>query len=100
MTKKDIVRIISDKIDLPQFKVKDIVQMTFEAIGETLAQEGRIELRNFGVFEVRTRRAHKARNPKTGESVHSPETLTRTAPSPAATTENLLSLRKFGACLR
>ncbi|MBQ3351869.1 MAG: integration host factor subunit beta [Thermoguttaceae bacterium] len=73
MTKKDIVRIISDKIDLPQFKVKDIVQMTFEAIGETLAQEGRIELRNFGVFEVRTRRAHKARNPKTGESVHSPE---------------------------
>src|SRR5206468_4477775 len=49
--------------------VKDIVQKTFDAIVETLLREGRIELRNFGVFEVKRRKARKARNPRTGEPV-------------------------------
>ncbi len=73
MTKKDIVRTIADKTEMPQLKVKTIVQLTFETICELLAQDGRLELRNFGVFEVRTRRARKARNPRTGEAVDSPE---------------------------
>jgi nucleoid DNA-binding protein len=37
-----------------------------------LLNEGRIELRNFGVFEVKRRRARKARNPRTGEKVNVP----------------------------
>src|SRR5690606_8448139 len=52
-----------------QLKTKEIVQWTFDAIIETLATEGRIELRNFGVFEVRERKARKARNPRTGDPV-------------------------------
>ncbi len=52
MTKKEIVNSISGKTGLTQLRTKEIVQMTFDAIIETLVQEGRIELRNFGVFEV------------------------------------------------
>lgn len=69
MTKKEIVKQISDRANLTQLKTKEIVQWTFDAIIETLATEGRIELRNFGVFEVRVRKARKARNPRTGEAV-------------------------------
>ena len=36
-------------------------------------EEGRIELRNFGVFEVKKRKARQARNPRTGETVMVPE---------------------------
>lgn len=69
MTKKEIVKRISDRAGLTQLKTKEIVQWTFDAIIETLAADGRIELRNFGVFEVRERKARKARNPRTGASV-------------------------------
>src|SRR5262245_14991977 len=54
---------------LTQLKTKEIVQKTFDAIVDTLLEEGRIELRNFGVFEVKRRKARKARNPRTGERV-------------------------------
>lgn len=73
MTKKEIVKTISDEIGLTQLKTKEIVQKTFDAIVETLVEEGRIELRNFGVFEVKRRAARKARNPRTGDKVHVPE---------------------------
>ena len=69
MTKKEIVKLISERAELTQLKTKDIVQWTFDAIIDTLATEGRIELRKFGVFEVRERKARKARNPRTGETV-------------------------------
>ncbi len=73
MTKKEIVRIISEELQLTQLKAKEIVQKTFDAIIETLVDEGRIELRNFGVFEVKRRAARNARNPRTGEKVLVPE---------------------------
>lgn len=73
MTKKEIVKTISDEIGLTQLKTKEIVQKTFDAIVETLVDEGRIELRNFGVFEVKKRAARKARNPRTGDKVYVPE---------------------------
>ena len=69
MTKKEIVKQISDKLGLTQLKTKEIVQFTFDAIVDTLLTEKRIELRNFGVFEVKRRKARKARNPRTGEKV-------------------------------
>jgi nucleoid DNA-binding protein len=73
VTKKDIVRTISDEVALTQQKTKEIVQKVFAAIVETLVTEGRIELRNFGVFEVKRRAARKARNPRTSEQVDVPE---------------------------
>ncbi|NIL96515.1 MAG: integration host factor subunit beta [Planctomycetales bacterium] len=82
MTKKEIVKTISEEIGMTQLKTKEIVQKTFDAIVDTLVEDtqaninkggagtlGRIELRNFGVFEVKRRAARKARNPRTGEKV-------------------------------
>lgn len=72
MTKKEIVKDISDVSGLTQLKTKEVVQKTFDAIVETLLTERRIELRNFGVFEVKRRKARKARNPRTGSRVDVP----------------------------
>jgi nucleoid DNA-binding protein len=73
VTKKEIVKTISEEIGLTQLKTKEIVQKTFDAIVETLVEDHRIELRNFGVFEVKRRAARRARNPRTGEKVFVPE---------------------------
>lgn len=73
MTKKEIVKTISEEIGMTQLKTKEIVQKTFNAIVETLVEEQRIELRNFGVFEVKKRAARKARNPRTGQRVDVPQ---------------------------
>jgi nucleoid DNA-binding protein len=70
VTKKEIVKQISEELGLTQLKTKIIVQKTFDSIIETLLRERRIELRNFGVFEVKQRKARKARNPKTGDTVY------------------------------
>ena len=72
MTKKDIVRTISEEAGLTQQQTKKIVQKTFDAIIDCLVNERRIELRNFGVFEVKQRAARKARNPRTGKQVEVP----------------------------
>ena len=72
MTKKEIVKAISEELGLTQLKTKEIVQKTFDAIVETLVADRRIELRNFGVFEVKKRAARKARNPRTGGQVEVP----------------------------
>jgi len=69
VTKKEIVKEISESLGFTQLRAKEIVQKTFEAIVKTLVAEGRIELRNFGVFEVKKRAARRARNPRTGEKV-------------------------------
>lgn len=69
VTKNDMVIEIAKKTDVEQQKVKQIVQMTLDSIVDILSSEKRIELRNFGVFEVRTRKERKARNPRTGAPV-------------------------------
>jgi DNA-binding protein HU-beta/integration host factor subunit beta len=69
VTKKDIVRTIAEQIDLPQLRTKELVQRTFDALIEALVREGRVELRNFGVFQIKRREARVARNPRTGERV-------------------------------
>ncbi len=72
MTKKEIVKKISEELELTQLKTKEIVQMTLDEIIKTLVGEGRIELRNFGVFEVKRRAPRRARNPRTGDKVFVP----------------------------
>ena len=72
MAKKEIARKIAKQFGITQLLALEAVQMVFDGIIETLVDEGRIELRNFGVFEVKRRRARKARNPRTGKSVSVP----------------------------
>ena len=75
MTKKEIAKAIADEMGLTQQQVQQVVQRVFDGITETLVQEGRIELRNFGVFEVKKRKPRKARNPRTGVTVKVPAKL-------------------------
>ncbi len=76
MTKKELAFAIAQEMDLPQMQVKAIVQRVFDGIIGTLADKGRMELRNFGVFEVRKRKPRLGRNPKTGAKVKVPAQLT------------------------
>ena len=63
MTKKDIVRRIADELNRSTMETAPIVQKTLDAIITVLAEEGRIELRNFGVFMVKNARAGKDATP-------------------------------------
>ena len=72
MTKKEMVRRLAAELNVDQTLTKKIVQRTFDSIIDALVEKGRIELRNFGVFEVKLRAARKARNPKTNETVFVP----------------------------
>jgi len=76
MTKKNIVRRIADELGRTELETKPIVQKTLDAIINVLAREGRVELRNFGVFEVRRRKPRQSRNPRTGEKVMVGERVT------------------------
>ncbi len=72
MTKKDIVLRITDMTQIKQVDVKKVVQKTFDVIIDSLVRSEKIELRNFGVFKIKERRARFGRNPRTGESVPVP----------------------------
>ena len=76
MTKKELAKTIAEDLGLTARVVKESIQKVFDGIIAVLGEEGRIELRNFGVFEVTKRKARKARNPRTGETVMVPERRT------------------------
>ena len=78
MTKKDIVKKLAETTGIPQLTVIEIVQMLLDGITEVLVKEGNIELRNFGIFKVKKRKARKARNPRTGKAVMVPSRRTVT----------------------
>ena len=59
---------ISDETGLVQQQVLDVIQKTLDHISETLAKGDKVELRNFGVFEVRIRKARVGRNPNVPET--------------------------------
>ena len=68
MTKRDIVMRISEETGLVQQQVLDVVQKTLDYISEALAKGDKVELRNFGVFEVKIRKARVGRNPNAPET--------------------------------
>ena len=72
MTKKDIVLRITDSTGIKQVDVKRVVQKTLDSIIESLIRNEKVELRNFGVFKIKERKARFGRNPRTGESVPVP----------------------------
>ena len=72
MTKKEMVRDIALELKIDQVLTKEIVQLCLDGILQVIRDQGRIELRNFGVFEMKQRAPRKARNPKTNQEVHVP----------------------------
>ena len=68
LTKRDIVNRSTEKTGLTQVQVFDVVQNTLDHIIKALADGGKVELRNFGVFEVKIRKARVGRNPQKPET--------------------------------
>jgi nucleoid DNA-binding protein len=63
MTKRDLVIRISEETGMVQQQVLQVVQRTLDHISDAVATGKTVELRNFGVFEVKVRRARIGRNP-------------------------------------
>lgn len=72
ITKKDLVDMIMDQTGHKRPFVREIIQEFLDAIVSELTSGKRIELRDFGVFEVKYRAPRKAQNPKTLEPVNVP----------------------------
>lgn len=73
MTKSVLIEKIAEKVDgLSKKQTEVIVETIFESIKDALAKGGKVEIRGFGNFRLRSRKARKARNPKTGEAVDVP----------------------------
>ncbi|MFP6581905.1 MAG: HU family DNA-binding protein [Candidatus Hydrogenedentota bacterium] len=72
MTKRELVIQVANRLGMTQNEVSDVVQTMFDTVTETLVQGDRLEIRNFGVFEVKSRDARIGRNPRTGEEVPIP----------------------------
>jgi nucleoid DNA-binding protein len=70
--KADIIRVLVEEFGLSRLQSAHVVRKTLDGIVQALVEEGRVELRNFGIFEVRWRKPRKARNPRTGEMVMVP----------------------------
>lgn len=69
MTKRELVIEVAAKLGLTQNEVSTIVQETLDTVSDLLVEGQRLEIRNFGVFEVKERDARIGRNPRTGQEV-------------------------------
>lgn len=73
MTKSALIEKIAEKVSgLTKKQTEVIVETVFESIKDALAKGGKVEIRGFGNFKLRSRKARKARNPKTGNPVEVP----------------------------
>jgi len=67
MTKKEIIDMVAERTAQKHSHTKAVVEHVLEVFIDKLAEEGRIEIRNFGVFKVKKTPARVGRNPKTRE---------------------------------
>lgn len=68
-TKRDMAERIAERCGITGVEAKAMIQHTLDEMIRTLVESGRLELRNFGVFQVVESAPRKARNPRTGETV-------------------------------
>lgn len=72
MIKLDIVNAVVERTKISRTKAEQAVETVFEAMKNALGRGDRIELRRFGVFNVKPRKTGIGRNPRTGEEVSIP----------------------------
>lgn len=72
ITKKELVNRIADRTGQTKVVTKEVIQLFLDEIIAELALGNRLEFRDFGVFEVKFRKARRAQNPRTLEKVHVP----------------------------
>jgi integration host factor subunit beta len=73
LTKRELVNDVATKLGLTQNEVGSVVQELLDAITASLVEGNRLEIRNFGVFEVKERESRIGRNPRTGQDVPIPK---------------------------
>ncbi len=66
MNKSELIRRIAKEMDLPEKRVKEVVDMMFQLMAENLAEGGRIEIRGLGSFKPKKRSSRLVKDPKTG----------------------------------
>jgi len=72
ITKKELIDRIAERTQAKRVTVKSVIQAFLDEITRELSENNRLEFRDFGVFETRTRAARVAQNPKTLERVDVP----------------------------
>ena len=69
VTKKDLIEVVAKKANLTNKASKDAVKVFLNSIRDSLKRNEKVVLTGFGTFSVRSRKARKGRNPKTGEAI-------------------------------
>jgi len=69
MTKSDLMAALADKEKLTDKQATEIIKLIFTGFADTLANNGRIEIRGFGSFSVREYESYTGRNPRTGKNI-------------------------------
>jgi integration host factor subunit beta len=69
MTKLQIIDRLAQRQGISKQMAKRAVDLVFEGMTQELARGGRVEIRGFGSFQVRSYDSYTSRNPKTGESI-------------------------------
>ncbi|MBV9249333.1 MAG: HU family DNA-binding protein [Acetobacteraceae bacterium] len=74
MNKMDLIAAVADETDLPRTKAAEVVEAVFQVIGRALKQED-VRLVGFGTFGTARRKAATGRNPRTGEEINIPASV-------------------------
>jgi Bacterial nucleoid DNA-binding protein len=69
MTKADLITIIADKLRFPWARAELLVDVVLDCMEQSMSRGEKIEIRGFGTFQVRSYRAYRGRNPRTGQVV-------------------------------
>jgi len=93
VTKKELIDRIAERTQAKRVTVKEIIQVFLNEIVNELSEDNRLEFRDFGVFETKTRVARTAQNPKTMEKVKVPAKRTVKFKMGRLMKENMCALR-------
>ncbi|MGA7741721.1 MAG: HU family DNA-binding protein [Polyangia bacterium] len=69
MTRADLIERISEKRKISSFQAAFLVNTIFDCMEQSIRRSAKIEIRGFGTFQVRSYKAYKGRNPRTGQIV-------------------------------
>lgn len=69
MNKSELIKTLAESHDLPLEEATDIVNTFIDSIKSTLTEGGRVEIRGFGSFKIKSYKGYTGRNPKSGEEV-------------------------------
>ncbi len=72
MTKQQLIDVVAGASDRPKKEVETVVDSVLAEIAKALRSGEKVDLRGFGSFVVKERKARQGRNPKTGETIEIP----------------------------